>query len=140
MERLTRKVCGGWGIAPGYELDTLKGARTVVERLAAYEETGLTPEEIAELAEAKRDERLVVLPCKLSPAPNGNNLVYFIDDGKLYDDTPYEAIVGFNSGEGEISVSISCAENGLDFEESDIGKTVFLTEEEAEKALKERKP
>jgi len=46
-------MCGGWGVVPGYELDTLWGARKVVERLAAYEDTGLTPEEVAELVKAK---------------------------------------------------------------------------------------
>lgn len=34
----------------------------LVDRLAAYEDTGLTPERIAELAQAERDGRLVVLP------------------------------------------------------------------------------
>lgn len=38
--------------------------RSVWERLAAYEATGLSPEEVAELAQAKKDGRLVVLPCK----------------------------------------------------------------------------
>ena len=34
---------------PGYELNTPKGMKAVVDRLAAYEETGLTPEEVAAL-------------------------------------------------------------------------------------------
>ena len=37
----------------------------MIARLAAYENTGLTPEEVAELAKAKKDGRLVVLPCKV---------------------------------------------------------------------------
>lgn len=49
MERLTRKMCGGWGVIPGYELSTVKGMKAVVDRLAAYEDTGLTPEGIIEL-------------------------------------------------------------------------------------------
>ncbi len=44
--RLTRRMCGGWGVVPGYELDTVRGMKAVVDRLAAYENTGLTPEEI----------------------------------------------------------------------------------------------
>ena len=36
-------------MAEGYALDTLKGVRAVVNRLAAYEDTGLEPEEIIEL-------------------------------------------------------------------------------------------
>ena len=46
MERLTRRICGGWGVTPGYELNTVRGMKAVVDRLAAYEDTGLEPEEI----------------------------------------------------------------------------------------------
>lgn len=34
-----------------------------ITRLAAYEDTGLTPEEVAELAEAKQEGRLILPPC-----------------------------------------------------------------------------
>lgn len=36
-----------------------------IERLAAYEDTEMEPERVAELAQAERDGRLVVLPCKV---------------------------------------------------------------------------
>lgn len=36
-----------------------------VDRLAEYEDTNLTPAEVAELAQAKADGRVVVLPCKV---------------------------------------------------------------------------
>ena len=90
MERLTRRICGGCGVTPGYELNTVRGVKAVVDRLAAYEDTGLEPEDIdalqkrerglaemlvnvscgcvvpytrlAELAQAEKDGRLVVLP------------------------------------------------------------------------------
>ena len=88
MERLTRRICGGWGVTPGYELNTVRGMKAVVDRLAAYENTGLEPGEvvamkivllgrelakitdvdgvsinrICELAQAEKDGRLVVLP------------------------------------------------------------------------------
>ena len=91
MERLTRRICGGWGVTPGYELNTVRGMKAVVDRLAAYENTGLEPGEvvamkivllerelakitdvdgvsinrICELAQTEKDGRLVVLP------PNG---------------------------------------------------------------------
>ena len=45
MERLTRKMCGGWGVIPGYELSTVKGMKAVVDRLAAYEDKGVAPED-----------------------------------------------------------------------------------------------
>lgn len=35
----------------------------VFEKLAAYEDAGLTPDRAAELAAADRDKRLAVLPC-----------------------------------------------------------------------------
>lgn len=47
MKRLTRRVCGRWGLSEGSEINTPDGMRKVVERLAAYEETGLEPREIA---------------------------------------------------------------------------------------------
>ena len=49
MERLTRKMPRGYGVIEGYELNTLQGAKAVIDRLAAYEDTGLEPEEIIEL-------------------------------------------------------------------------------------------
>jgi hypothetical protein len=45
--------------------NTLQCILDCFDRLAAYEDTGLSPEEVAELAKAKEDGRLVVLPCKV---------------------------------------------------------------------------
>ena len=49
MERLTRRMCGGWGLVEGCEINTTKGMRRIVERLAAYENTELSPEEVEKL-------------------------------------------------------------------------------------------
>lgn len=49
MKRLTRKMPRGYGVVEGYELNTLRGAKMIIDRLAAYEDTGLEPEEIIEL-------------------------------------------------------------------------------------------
>lgn len=49
MERLTKRICGRWGVVEGCELNTVRGARKAVDRLAAYEDTGLEPEEITDL-------------------------------------------------------------------------------------------
>ena len=80
MERLTRRMCGGFGMVQGAELSTVTGMRNAVNRLAAYEDTGLAPEEINELLhnstgplhkklgewiDADRDGRLAILPCKI---------------------------------------------------------------------------
>lgn len=95
MERLTYRYADGEAWASIYKVSACgehecKGP--IIERLAAYEDTGMTPEEIdalqkreqglaemlvnvscgcavsysrlAELAQAEKDGRLVVLPCK----------------------------------------------------------------------------
>ena len=127
-------------------------------RLAAYEDTGLEPEEIkdsigwmspvcvqcdgktsdgirtekcgypdnitkcleqskhlAELAQAKQDGRLVVLPCKVG------DTVYQIDAERVY--------------ESEVKwIIFDC--DDIAFDERAIGGSIFLTREEAEAALK----
>lgn len=52
------------------ELEKRKQEREVkdneaITRLAEYEGSGLSPDEVQELAKAKADGRLVVLPCKV---------------------------------------------------------------------------
>lgn len=119
-------------------------------RLAAYEDTWLTPEEIdmdheaaeqlrhlcqncdldrlEKLAEADKDGRLVVLPCKV-----GDKL-YRVFYGEIF-----EHRVG--------SMKYFAIQEKWDIEtypfcpcvESSIGKTIFLTREEAEKALEAMK-
>ena len=123
----------------------------LIERLAAYEDTGLTPEEIKaqftedtminlaaqalgveprrlrELAEADKDGRCVVLPCKV-----GDTVWRIIRDGEPHitrdevrdmyfadDMTPCAELVG-----GRVTFT------------EKFGKTVFLSREEAEKALR----
>lgn len=104
------------------------------DRLAEYEDTGLTPEQTEELAHdttgplhrkigewieaeaAGRSEDFGrVLPYTI-------DLISFVDNG-----CGYSANCNHN---GELL-------DGIDFEDGDIGKMVFLTREEAEKALEE---
>ena len=122
----------------------------VCERLAAYEDTGLTPERCAEfaradaegryivmrdaeqegvarlreLAEADKDGRVVVLPCKVG------DTVYFALIGRIIEKQVF-SIVSFSN-----STRIYCGGTSEYFRPEDIGKTVFLTREEAEKALR----
>ena len=117
-------------------------------RLAAYEDIGMTPEEIKapftedtminlaakvlgvepsslrELAEADKDGRLVVLPCKVG------DTVYFALLGRIIEKQVF-SIVSFSN-----STRIYCDGTSEYFRPEDIGKTVFLTREEAEKALR----
>ena len=121
----------------------------LIERLAAYEDIGLTPEEIKapftedtminlaaqalgvehsrlrELAEADKDGRVVVLPCKVG------DTVYFALLGRIIEKQVF-SIVSFSN-----STRIYCGGTSEYFRPEDIGKTFFLTREEAEKALRE---
>lgn len=139
-----------------------------VERLAAYEDTGLTPEKVLpkdkadeialklmrladleslcnytrlrELAEADKDGRLVVLPCKVG------DTVWVARNpwtGKLLK-KPLDAYVnGMKMYSHGLYVNLlfdTRKINGTrDYEINHIGKTVFLTREEAEKALEAMK-
>ena len=124
------------------------------DRLAAYEDTGLYPESVEELklsmmgkaiseitefdglpidrlrelAEADKDGRVVVLPCKV-----GDTVWRIVRDGEPHitrdevrdmyfadDMTPCDELVG-----GRVTFT------------EKFGKTVFLSREEAEKALRE---
>ena len=129
-------------------------------RLAAYEDTGLTPEEITkigmeteagcvraiarmygvdikhlrEMAEADKDGRLVVLPCKV-----GQRVFALMDTDKHISECEVKQIgmgneIGFIRLEpiGAKGREYGVALNGF-------GKTVFRTREEAEKALEAMK-
>ena len=132
--------------------------------LAAYEDTGLTPERCAEfaradaegryivmrdaeqegvarlreLAEADKDGRLVLLPVKPVLTPILSSMLYIIEDGDIYEDALYEAVVGMSEN-GETNVVYTTLSDQITFEQSDIGKTVFLTREAAEKTLEAMK-
>lgn len=101
-------------------------------RLAAYEDTGLTPEEakrmsnilllndrLREFAEADKDGRLVVLPCKVG------DTVY-----RIFNPPSREPVISAHT-----LMSVDYIVRWID----KFGKTVFLTREEAEKALEAMK-
>lgn len=118
-------------------------------RLAAYEDTGLTPEQVKELAhdtigplhrkisewiDAEAAGRLVVLPCKV-----GQRVFALLDTDKHISECEVKQIgignkIGFIGLEpiGARGREYGVALNGF-------GKTVFLTREEAEKALEAMK-
>lgn len=124
------------------------------ERLAAYEDTGLTPEDCArateiddilldeyypigrmrELIKADKDGRVVVLPCKVG------DTVWAILDGAKY---ARECKVDFvNIGSFGTTI-VFVVKDGLREQygvtAAAFVKTVFLTREEAEKALEAMK-
>lgn len=135
-----------------------KMVRDLYGRLKAYEDTGLTPEEIKapftedtminlaaqalgvepsrlrELAEADKDGRVVVLPCKV-----GQRVFALLDTDKHISECEVKQIgmgneIGFIGLEpiGARGREYGVALNGF-------GKTVFLTREEAEAALEAMK-
>lgn len=126
----------------------------LVERLAAYEDTELTPEEVSALvkdwirlcttirecggidrlrvlAEADKDGRLVVPPCKVG------DMLYEVTGRKTISVYKAKAIrvelfglfIEWDIVEGFVWQSLAGVSAG------EIGKTVFLTREEAEKVL-----
>lgn len=126
------------------------------ERLADYEDTHMMPSDVTsmrmdmaiiaalfngvdvdrmkELAEADKDGRLVVLPVKPVLTPILSSMLYIIEDGDIYEDALYEAVVGMSEN-GEMNVVYTTLSDQITFEQADIGKTVFFTREEAKKAL-----
>lgn len=165
MERLTNKREAD-AQREGYERRLANGYQRSIPverflRLAAYEDTGLAPEEVSalakdwsdlctttgecggidrlrELAEADKDERVVVLPVKPVLTPILSSMLYIIEDGEIYEDALYEAVVGMSES-GKVNVVYTTLSDQMIFEQADIGKTVFLTREEAEKALEAMK-
>ncbi len=80
-----------------------------------------------QLAKADKDGRLAVLPCKVG------DTVYFTLLGKIIEKQVF-SIVSFSN-----STRIYCSGTSEYFRPEDIGKTFFLTREEAEKALEAKK-
>lgn len=138
-----------------------QGVREIMGHLAAYEETERTPEEVTalgklfdyaleesktlteqlallnrirDLAEADRDGRVVVLPVRPVLTQSIGSMLYIIEDGEIVEDSLCEALVGMGSN-GEINIFYTTLSDQISFEQADIGKTVFLTREEAEKVL-----
>ena len=158
MERLTNK-CEADAQREEYERRLANGyPRNIPEerflRLAAYEDTGLSPQacaeareagkvlsscdisfgRLAELLTADKDGRLVVLPVRPVLTQSIGSMLYIIEEGEIVEDSLCEALIGMASN-GDINIFYTTLSDQISFEQSDIGKTVFLTREEAEKAL-----
>ena len=133
----------------------------VCERLAAYEDIGLTLEEIKapftedtmtnlaaqalgveadrlrELAEADKDGRVVVLPCKVGDTVYMIEHIFDIDNG-VCDEICARKVIGH--GGNNLNQLWLVGSGGIcnaHIFVSEFGKTVFLTREEAERAIQE---
>ena len=105
-----------------------KMARDLYGRLKAYEDIAELCggfDRLRELAEADKDGRVVVLPCKVG------DTVYFALLGRIIEKQVF-SIVSFSN-----STRIYCGGTSEYFRPEDIGKTFFLARAEAEKALQE---
>ena len=153
MERLTQRLrTGEVFMASDYEekYTEQEWISVLQDRLAAYEDTGLTPEEIdmdheaaetlrqlcrgcdldrlEKLAEADKDGRLLVPPCKV--------------DDVLYRASPSGVVVHRVANvmyRGLTSRWYIDTIPNLPYASEELGKTTFLTSEEAEKALEAMK-
>ena len=136
MERLTKRLHDGKVVTDCDSCEQKKDKQctfsecraSLIKRLAAYE--GIAEpcgglDRLRELAEADKDRRLVMLPCKVG------DTVYFALIGRIIEKQVF-SIVSFSN-----STRIYCGGTSEYFRPEDIGKTVFLTREEAEKALQE---
>lgn len=170
MERLTyrenghahypkcfEEPCGGMGC----RTEDCEFKVEICERLAAYEDTGLTPGEVKSMQEehfsglemaklhsalmelkkyqeADKAGRLVVLPVRPVLTQSIGSMLYIIEDGEIVEDSLCEALAGMGSN-GEINIFYTTLSDQISFEQADIGKTVFLTRDEAEKTLEAMK-
>lgn len=125
-----------------------------VDRLAAYEDTGLKPEDmkrafnedavlklagqalgmspdrLRELAQAKKKGRLVVLPCDV-----GDKL-YDVTLGEVREKIVISLSMLLSKSVNHLVIHAENFRNAVtSYELQDIGKTVFLTREAAEAAL-----
>lgn len=149
MERLTYFKNGHWRM----KINGCQYSGEFIDRLAAYENTGLMPGEVAELqallqgceskksaewvrlqelAEADKAGRVMVLPCKV-----GQRVFALLDTDKHISECEVKQIglgdeIGFVGLE---PIGARGREYGVSL--NGFGKTVFLTREEAEKALAE---
>lgn len=170
MERMTkRRIDDGEAYLACVELPenecdgictTCWRAGEAVDKLAAYEDTGLTPKEVTalgglfdyvlkesktlseqltlfkrirELAAADKEGRVVVLPCKVG------NTIYFVNAKQILE----FAVVGYAVDETGISwvhsehVDKTGNTNERTFSPDRFGKNTFLTREKAERAMQE---
>lgn len=159
MERLTfeGKFCdiAKCSSTPGGSFceDGACGWRRVWERLKAYEDTGLMPEEISQqrffIAAQKDPEklarlrdivladeagRLVVLPVNPCLTPTNQSEMYICENGEVWAIYVTGCEAGPNS-DGVFTVEYMTLDGDV-FSADDIGKTVFLTRHEAEEALR----
>lgn len=130
----------------------------IAKRLAAYEDSGLSPEELQELAKVKAEGRIAPVKCPCDASEEAQELmnakadgrlvvllpidteVFIVQDGEILGFRIYEYSL-FSTNNLNIRYWSECItdddEDDLDFWADDIGVAVFLSREAAEKAIAE---
>ena len=172
MERLTKRINDvityigteneyDTGMIAAETASSVAAVREILLRLAAYEDTGLTPEEVTtvkvalmgktlaeitefegvplarlrELAEADKDGRCVVLPCKVGDTAYYLNRPVILDFeviGYMVDERGAWSFMGEHLDKTTGDTYSCCPDT------EKVGKTVFLTREEAEREMEGR--
>lgn len=122
----------GTGMTP----EQAENAKTIIE--SAFADDTSKAERIRKLLAADKEDRVMILSCKVGDA------VWFARSAYRQGDSPIEATVtGFASygATGELIYTTMTVEGQITrrFLEHQIGKTAFLSLEEAERALEELK-
>lgn len=168
MKRLTKRLSNGEAILDcdncelqqSYECGEILCRDRLRNRVAAYEDTALEPEEVAtiklalmgksiaavevfngtpisrliELAEADKAGRVIILPCKVGDTAyylNGPFIIDFEVIGYMVDECGAWSFMGEHLDKTTGDTYSCCPDTDK------VGKTVFLTREEAEKALQQ---
>lgn len=131
MERLTYFKDGYWRV----NFSGVQYQADFVDRLAAYEDIAELCggfDRLRELAEADKDGRVLILPCKV-----GDTVFARLENKSKYVcECKVKQIVVGNIGVVTFA-PIGAPEREYDVSLRGFGKTVFLTREESEKALQE---
>lgn len=129
MERLTYFKDGYWRV----NFSGVQYQADFVDRLAAYEDIAELCggfDRLRELAEADKEGRVVVLPCKVG------DTVWANLDGMRH---PRKCVIEFANIGSHVTTIVFSTVDGLreqyGVNPSSFGKTVFLSREEAEKAM-----
>ena len=143
MDRLTRHTDAGYAM-PNVEIKYIEPIQTIYalcDKLAEYEDTGFTPEEICGLCEmdkcsrmakmlrweqAEAEGRLMILPCKVG------DTAYRIIIDEIFEYT----VKGFTGREKIETVHLEYCNNGSTHSCSFDVESLYFTRAEAEAALK----
>lgn len=141
MNRLVRNTDKGYVYGRYTELyETLDGHKAVADKLGEIEDilcpdnaTEITLDELREMCEAKREQRCVIMPCKVGDRIwtienvfNGRETIQMIGS-RIIDEIKHNKL--------NKNTMISKQPYEIHYYPSEIGKSIFLTRAEAESAL-----